>query len=76
MQITVEVPDRIGKQFKKKFKPTQQKKIITEFIKNEISGSAVPKKDSFIKWLMKPAKRIGKDKSRNVAEHHDNYIYT
>ena len=76
MQITVDIPDKLAKKFNKKFKPTQRKKIIEEFIENKINGSKKYKEDTFIKWLMKPVKRIDKDKVNNVSENHDDYIYT
>lgn len=76
MQITVRLPDKIGKKFKKKYTPTQQEKRIKEMVEKDVNGDSLSEKDPFIEWLMKPAKRKDKSKDRNVSENHDEYIYS
>jgi len=71
MQITVEIPDKLGKKFQKKFDPPTRKRIITQSVKDKIIEELELKADPFFKWAEKPIKRKEKDLARN----HDKYLY-
>ncbi len=66
MQIAIEVPDKLAKKFIKNYKNSQQKKIVTEAIKNKLKR----KKDSL--WnIPEIAQEV---KNNDVAVNHDKYL--
>lgn len=75
MQISVNIPDELIQEFREKYTEVQQKKMFKEMVEKDLKEKLVQHKDPFIEWLMKPAKRIKKDKSNNIAENHDKHIY-
>ncbi len=74
MQITVNIPDKLGKKFTKKFKPAERKKIINHVIEEKIKEEINLMNDSFFKWALEEK---GKDKEtkNDVSEKHDKYLY-
>ena len=66
MQIAVEIPDKLGKKFIKKYKNSQRKKIMTEAIKKKLNREHDPLWD-----ITNMAQEV---KDKDIAKNHDKYL--
>jgi hypothetical protein len=66
MQITVEIPDKIGKQFKK-YSPSKRKQLVLNAITKEVGAD---NEDSL--WAI--TELAGEVKQTDISENHDKYL--
>ena len=71
MQITIDIPDKLGKKFNSKFKPTERKKMIKQAVEEKIKNEIKLEEDPFFKW----AEKSIKCKEKDLAGNHDKYLY-
>ena len=74
MQIAIELPDKLAREFNERFKQAEREKIIKETIKENIKKKNELRTDSFFKWALW-RKDSGKETRNDVAEKHDEYLY-
>ena len=71
MQITVEIPDKLGEKFNKK----EREKIVISALKNKIKPKKSLKKESFFKWALSKKKSNNIETQSDVSRNHDKYLY-
>ena len=66
MQIAIEIPDKLGKKFMKKYKNSQREKIVEEAIKKKLNRESDP--------LWDIANMAQEVKDKDIAKNHDKYL--